>query len=174
MATLEQVGERVATQLRERGEGLVSAVQDNASDFAEIAGLADAVGELADEVAEIYVNIDEMLKRGFQGQDGDDSQQGRGEEPARARREQSEHNGGQTAEDVTKEELLERAREVNVQGRSSMTKDELAEAVETEESLTKEELLDRAREAGVEGRSSMTKEELREALRQAGAHGLSR
>ncbi len=70
---------------------------------------------------------------------------------------------------MTKDELLERAREVNVQGRSSMTKDELAEAVEAEEGRTKDELLERAQRAGIEGRSSMTKDELRAALTEANA-----
>jgi hypothetical protein len=70
---------------------------------------------------------------------------------------------------VTKEELLERARDVNVQGRSAMSKDQLAEAVEAEEGKTKEELLEQAQEAGIEGRSSMSKKELRKALKEAGA-----
>jgi hypothetical protein len=72
-------------------------------------------------------------------------------------------------DEATKEELLARARDMNVPGRSSMSKDELAEAVEAEESQTKEELLERARQAGIEGRSSMTKDELRQALADAGA-----
>jgi post-segregation antitoxin (ccd killing protein) len=70
---------------------------------------------------------------------------------------------------VTKEELLEQARDLHVEGRSSMTKEELAQAVEAEESVTKDELLERARDANIEGRSSMTKEELRDALHEAGA-----
>src|SRR5206468_525212 len=61
---------------------------------------------------------------------------------------QESGQNGSSADDVTKEELLDRAREVNVHGRSSMTKDQLLEAVEAEESLTKEELLERARQAG--------------------------
>jgi hypothetical protein len=72
-------------------------------------------------------------------------------------------------DELTKDELLDRAREVNLQGRSSMSKDELAEAVEAEESLTKEELLERAQEADIEGRSSMSKQEFRKALNEAGA-----
>ena len=50
-----------------------------------------------------------------------------------------------------------------------MTKDELAEAVESEEGQTKDELLERAQRAGIEGRSSMTKDELRAALTEANA-----
>jgi hypothetical protein len=70
---------------------------------------------------------------------------------------------------VTKEQLLEQARGVNIHGRSSMSKEELAEAVEAEESQTKEELLERAREAEIDGRSGMTKKELRRALNRADA-----
>jgi hypothetical protein len=168
MATLGQVGELVTAQLLERVEGLARTVDDEASDLAEIVRLADAVGEFADAVAEIYRDIDQRLEGGLQaGSDGGDDAPGsrQHEEPGR---EQGGQNG-QSAEGVTKEELLERAREVDVPGRSSMTKDELTEAVEAEESVTKEELLERARQAGIDGRSTMSKKELRQALREAGA-----
>jgi hypothetical protein len=155
MATLDRVGELVTTKLRERVDRLVAAVEGDA-DFAEVARLADAVGELTDTVAEIYIDLEQTLLRGLHG--------GPQAEDAEQRPQQADENGS-SADDVTKEELLERAREVNVPGRSSMSKEELAQAVEAEEAVTKEELLERAREAGVEGRSAMTKEELRAALR---------
>ena len=79
----------------------------------------------------------------------------------------------------TKAMLDERARELEIEGRSSMTKDELLDAIETAtdengrakggraslESITKEALREAAREVDVEGRSDMTKGELVEALR---------
>jgi hypothetical protein len=74
-----------------------------------------------------------------------------------------------TYEERNLEELRERARELDIEGRSSMTKEELAQAVEAEQSQTKEDLLEHARQAGIEGRSSITKEELRRSLREAGA-----
>jgi|SRR4051812_1607483 hypothetical protein len=174
MATLGQLGQLATAQLREGVDELSSHVEEDAPDLAEIVRLADAVGELADQVAEIYRNIDQTLERHLQAPSGSEaedggSQQQTEEEPQRERREQPSQRNGGTAEEVTKEELLERAREVDVQGRSSMTKDELAQAVEAEESVSKEELLERAREAGIEGRSSMSKNELRRALREAGA-----
>jgi hypothetical protein len=174
MATLGQVGELVTSELRERVDRLVSAVEDDALDFAEVTRLAEAVGEVADTISEIYGDVEQALIRGLQRDSGskrdDDSQQERAEEPRVEQRQQdSEQNGSGAEEEATKEELLERAREVNVHGRSSMSKEELAQAVEAEENLTKEELLDRARKAGIEGRSSMTKEELRSALLDAGA-----
>ena len=71
----------------------------------------------------------------------------------------------------TKDELMEEARERDVEGRSKMSKDELAEALEGDgggddlHERTKDELMDMARERGVEGRSSMSKDELAAALR---------
>jgi hypothetical protein len=174
MATLGQVGELVTTKLRERVDRLVAAVEDDSADFAEVSRLADAVGDLTDTVAEIYTDLEQTLMRGLQGGGGSDgAQQEQQDAPRSEERQQQEpqqpDGNGSPADEVTKEELLERAREMNVHGRSSMSKEELAQAVEAEEAMTKEELLERAREAGVEGRSAMTKEELREALRDAGA-----
>src|SRR5215211_590889 len=172
MATLRQVGEVMTTELRERVERLVSAVDDDALDFSEIARLADAVGELADMLGETYSDLEQTLMGALRGDSGskqeeDDSQQeqeqGDGQPRGAQRQEQSDENGP-TAEDVTKEELLERAREAGIEGRSSMTKEDLAQAVEAEESVTKEELLERAREVNVSGRSSMTKDELAQAV----------
>ncbi len=80
----------------------------------------------------------------------------------------------------TKDMLDERARELDIEGRSSMNKDELLDAIEaaTDEdgrgkggaaslaSKTKEELYEMARDADVDGRSSMDKDELVEALKE--------
>jgi hypothetical protein len=170
MATLEQVGELVTRQLRERVDRLVSAIEDNEPDFTDIAGLADAVGELAETIGETYSDLEQTLMRGLQGDSGSEHEEDVSrQEPRGEQWHQQSEESDSTVEEVTKEELLERAREVNVQGRSSMSKEELVRAVEAEESLTKEELLERARQAGIEGRSSMTKEELRNALRESGA-----
>ena len=152
MATLGQVGELVTDQLRERVDELVEAVGEEAPDFSQVSRLADGVSELADRIGAIYREVEQALAG---GDDGNESRR--------------QETNGSAAEDVTKDELLERAREVNVQGRSSMTKDELADAVEAEESKTKDELLERAQQAGIEGRSSMTKAELRAALNEANA-----
>lgn len=174
MATLEQVGELVTTELQDRVDRLVSELQGDTPDFGEVARLADAVGEVADQTATIFLDLEQTLTRGLHGDAATDAetnerprkqQKGRGHEKSQQRADEN----GSSAEDVTKEELLEQAREVNVHGRSSMSKQELAEAVEAEESQTKEELLERAREAEIEGRSAMTKTELRQALNEADA-----
>jgi hypothetical protein len=204
MATLEQAGKLVTKELQQSVDRLTSAVTEESPDFLQIVRLADAVGEAADAVAEIYADLEEALQRGLRDEsksNGDEQerrspqkreqqssqkqaqqssrkreqqssqkQEQKKEEPrARQQQEKQTEQNGSPAEEVTKEDLLERAREVNVHGRSSMSKDELVEAVETEESQTKEELLERAREAGIEGRSAMSKDELRKALREANA-----
>ncbi|MBB4658343.1 Rho termination factor N-terminal domain-containing protein [Parvularcula dongshanensis] len=74
----------------------------------------------------------------------------------------------------TKKMLMERARELEIDGRSDMTKDDLVAAIEqaTDENgrkkgsggETKAELYEDAREEGIEGRSKMSKDELKEAL----------
>ena len=78
----------------------------------------------------------------------------------------------------TKEMLDERAAELEIDGRSKMSKDELLEAIEKTtdsngrakgskaglEALSKEELYERAQDADIDGRSSMSKDELIEAL----------
>ncbi len=87
----------------------------------------------------------------------------------------------------TKAMLDERAAELGVDGRSSMTKDELLRAIEdaTDENgcakggraslgaMTKEELKGMASDRGIEGRSSMSKDELIEALADASGDDLS-
>src|SRR5881227_1206864 len=146
MATLKQAGEFITTELRERVDELVSAVEDEAQDFSEIVRRADAVGELVDAIGETYGDLEQTLMRALQrgsgsGPEDDDAQQ----EQDAGRQQQAGPDGA--AEDVTKEELLERAREMNVSGRSSMSKEELAQAIEAEESLTKTGLPERAGDA---------------------------
>jgi hypothetical protein len=170
MATLGQVGELVIPRLRERVDHLVEAVEEGTPDFAAVSGLADAVAEIADTIGDIYREVEQKLtgehqESGSQSEDGASDQQPAESSP----RERSEKNGAEPTDDVTKEELLERARDVNVHGRSTMSKDQLAEAVEAEEVKTKDELLAQAQEADIEGRSSMSKKELRMALKEAGA-----
>src|SRR5215211_2829271 len=99
---------------------------------------------------------------------------------------------GRTYEERTVEELQERAAELQIEGRSTMSKDELIAALRnhrksrsaktdaaksqpptqdrpadrrTYEERSIEELRERARELEIEGRSSMTKDELIAALR---------
>lgn len=171
MPSLSEVEELVTTQLRRRVDRLVSAVEEDSPDFTEVALRADAVGELADTIAGLYSDLEQTLTQRLQGESGSSSERGRSQQqPRQPRQPRRERNGsGDSGDEATKEELLERARKVNVEGRSSMSKEELQEAVEAEESVTKQELLERAGEAEIEGRSSMTKEELREALNDANA-----
>jgi hypothetical protein len=96
---------------------------------------------------------------------------------------------GRTYEERSVEELRERAAELQIEGRSAMSKDELIAALRghrksrsaksqapaqdrpadrrTYEERSVEELRERARELDIEGRSAMSKDELIVALRQA-------
>ncbi|WP_349305018.1 Rho termination factor N-terminal domain-containing protein [Marivita sp. GX14005] len=78
----------------------------------------------------------------------------------------------------TKDMLVERARDLEIEGRSDMDKDALLQAIEDAtdengrgkgsvyalEQKTKDELYDMAQERGIEGRSDMSKDELLKAL----------
>lgn len=168
MATLGQLGEVITDQLRERVDSLVSAVENDVPDFTEIAGVAGAVGEFAETIVDIYGDLERTLLGGLKGDDGDEGE-GEGRAARSGRREPKRAQGESAPEDMTKGELLDQARELHVEGRSSMAKEELAQAIEAAESVSRQELLERARDAHIDGRSSMTKEELREALHEAGA-----
>ena len=78
----------------------------------------------------------------------------------------------------TKDMLMERAQDLDIEGRSDMTKDELLDAIEAAtdengrgkgrkvslEQKTKDELMDMAQERDIEGRSKMDKDDLVKAL----------
>ncbi|MEM1044455.1 MAG: hypothetical protein AAGI91_17735, partial [Bacteroidota bacterium] len=70
---------------------------------------------------------------------------------------------------LTKEMLYERAQELDIDGRSDMTKDDLKDAIldayrDAHGEPTKDELLSRAQALDIDGRSSMTKSELQQAI----------
>ena len=119
-------------------------------------------------------------------------QAGQGDAPKAASSKQDRRPDGRTYEERSVEELRERAAELQIEGRSAMTKDELIAALRnhrksrsaktdapkpqpptqdrpadrrTYEERSIEELRERARELEVEGRSSMSKDELIAALR---------
>lgn len=116
-----------------------------------------------------------------------------GDTPEAASPKQDRRPDGRTYEERSVEELRERAAELEIEGRSSMTKDELIAALRdhrqrrsarndaprsqpprqertpdrrTYEERSIEELRERARELEIEGRSTMSKDELVAALRQ--------
>jgi cobalamin biosynthesis protein CobT len=173
MATVDRLRDLVTEQLRRRVDQLLSVVEDGEADFAEVARSADGVGAIAGVVGDIYSDLEHAMTVGYEGgvesPEGDDGGQPEHEEqPPTDRPEERSAPDDETFGDTTKETLLDQARELGLHGRSSMSKDELAQAVQDEQNRTKEELLERARQADIEGRSSMTKEDLRKALRDAG------
>lgn len=82
------------------------------------------------------------------------------------------HAEGGGLPEPTKDELPTWAAQLDVRGRSRMTKSELVQAireagVEEADDRTKEELYEQARELDVEGHSKMNKAELRQAVDEA-------
>ena len=104
-------------------------------------------------------------------QEADDAGEPVAEWPDRVVRTMAEL-GHADGDGLTRDELYERARELDVDGRSDMTKDELKGAIldayrDGDDAPTRDELYERAKGLGVEGRSDMTKDELREAVDRA-------
>jgi hypothetical protein len=163
MAALKDVS-KVVEELEQRVRRLDEEVaRGGTDDLVQVIGLADEVAEFADSLASTFAQIDEALSRRLEdARAGAKKRQTR--RPSAGRR--AARPATADAEDEpTKSDLLEQAKEAAIPGRSSMTKDELAEAVESHEQLTKDELLERAKAAGITGRSDMSKRQLIEALR---------
>src|SRR4051794_3789296 len=97
MATLEQAGKLVIEQLRERVDQLTEAVTEGSPDFAAIAGLADAVGETADAIGEVYAELEQALRRGLQGEsDSEPQQQQQQEKPKQQQQQQQQQRSRQS------------------------------------------------------------------------------
>jgi hypothetical protein len=167
MASLKDA-EQLTKRLQERTAALHDSLTSDGVDFGELVELADEIGASADKLAATFAEMDEVLARTLGGRDGEG---GKGEEgltealsPRRATEAARQAPERRSDEEPTKEELLERAKELDLAGRSEMSKDDLKKAVDKEDSVTKAELLERAKRAGIAGRSEMSKEELRRAL----------
>ena len=106
MATLEQAGELVTKQLRERVDKLTSAISEGAPDFLDVTRLADAVGEAADTVAGIYADLEQTLRRGLGGDSGS--------------------NGGQQSESSQKQEQPQKQKQEETRGRQQEQKQRAA------------------------------------------------
>jgi hypothetical protein len=88
--------------------------------------------------------------------------------PGRRQRRRAQAPPPDNYETWTKQELYERASALGIEGRSEMTKSELAEAIRGAQSdlenLSKADLYELARDREIEGRSEMTRDELVAAL----------
>ena len=158
MATLRDAG-RLTEELQELAGRLNTELTEGDGDFGSLSSLADNLGEAADNVAATFTQLDEILNERLLGQVSEEtSTSGRRRRAGQARGKM---------EDLSKDDLLERARKAGIAGRSGMSKKELKDALRTEGSLSKEDLLERARDAELPGRSDMSKAELRDALQSA-------
>ena len=163
-----------------------------------VAGVATRPVDIAVEtvdtaVAAVETTVGERLRRAEDLVEAAEAEQEQRdlEQPQAPKAESPKQNrkfDGRTYEERSIDELRERAAELQVEGRSSMNKDELIAALRnhrkarsakndapkqeptpdrrTYEERTLEELRERAGELQIEGRSSMSKDELIAALRQ--------
>ena len=148
-----------------------------------------AVETVDTAVAAVESTVDERLRRAEREQrDPEQPQAPTGDTPKAESPRQNRKFDGRTYEERSIDELRERAGELQLEGRSSMNKDELIAALRdhrkarsakndaakqertpdrrTYEERSVEELRKRARELEIEGRSAMSKDELIAALRQ--------
>jgi len=148
-----------------------------------------AVETVGTAVAAVENTVDERLRRAEREQrDPEQPQAPTGDTPKAESPGQNRKFDGRTYEERSIDELRERAGELQLEGRSSMSKDELIAALRnhrrarsakndapkqertpdrrTYEERSIEELRERARELEIEGRSTMSKDELIAALRQ--------
>jgi Rho termination factor, N-terminal domain len=148
-----------------------------------------AVQTVDTAVAAVESTVDERLRRAEQEQrDPEQPQAPTGDTPKAESPKQNRKFDGRTYEERSIDELRERAGELQIEGRSTMNKDELIAALRdhrkqrsarndapkqehtpdrrTYEERSVEELRERAGELQLEGRSAMSKDELIAALRQ--------
>jgi hypothetical protein len=152
-----------------------------------------AVETVGTAVAAVETVVDERLRQVEDLAEAAEAEQGQRDRerpelaPTAEASKQDRRPDGRTYEERSVEELRERAGELQIEGRSTMSKDELIAALRnhrkarsaksqppkqeaqpdrrTYEERSVEELRDRARELQIEGRSAMSKDELVASLR---------
>jgi hypothetical protein len=166
MASLRDA-QALTSRLQERASTLHAELTGNDVDFSRLAELADEIGASADRLAETFSTMDDALARrvsGAEGADGGEAPEGGLTEALSPRRAARRRSGRSSNSEPSKDELLSRAKELNIAGRSEMSKAELRKAVAQAEAVTKAELLEQAKVADISGRSEMSKAELQKAL----------
>jgi hypothetical protein len=184
LAAQRQLALTLAGVATRQVETAVDTVAETIDTSVEAAGTTVEVvdGAVRERVQQVEAELKDSRER------VEPPQAGRGDGPKVALPEQDHRPDGRTYEERTVEELRERAGELQLEGRSSMNKEELIVALRnhrksrsakreapkqdrptdrrTYEERSIEELRERARGLEIEGRSTMTKEELIAALRQ--------
>ena len=163
MATLSGAG-TIVEDLRDAVTQLNEELTEGDVDFGKLTTLSDRVGQVADGIASTFAQMDRILSEQVLGSDAGQSPGDASGSGKRTSGDESSAGDGAAEDEPTREDLLARAKEVDLPGRSSMSKEELAKALEDAEGMSKEELLEQARKLGIPGRSSMTKDQLREAV----------
>jgi hypothetical protein len=166
MATLREAG-KITDELQEVANRLHDELTDGDVDFRALTELADKLGEGADGIASTFAQMNQILSERLLGDESGQEQADNRRKEASGRTSQRRNRKDEATgdEEPTREDLLERAKEAGIPGRSSMSKDDLQAALDDAEGMSKEELLEQARKLDIPGRSSMTKDQLQEALR---------
>lgn len=113
-------------------------------------------GQWSARKSQLLVKEYEKQGGGYKGEEGDNIDY-----------DSENDKGDNRSNSCTKQELYEEAQDLDIEGRSSMNKGELKQAIAEEkfdDDATKQELYDKAKDMDIEGRSSMNKAELKEAI----------
>ena len=152
MASLKDAAQ-LAERLQRRSKDLRKALAEGRADFGELTRLADGIGAEADALATAFGEMDQTLGRlgseslpdalspasGSQAAGSDDGEEreellNRAEEagvsgPVGWMSNEKLQEAIDAEEDLTKAELLERAKKADIAGRSEMSKEELLDAL---------------------------------------------
>jgi hypothetical protein len=126
MASLTDI-KGLAENLVAKAQEVQEEVDSGDVDFARLVRLTDEVGMAADKLAALFATVNEAFAARLDSPAEDSGDLSEDLKPSRSGR--SSGNGSRSVDESSREELYERAKRMNVPGRSEMTKDELAKAV---------------------------------------------
>lgn len=128
MASLTDI-KGLTEQLVEKAQEVLKEVESGNLDFARLVKLSDELGSEADKLAALFQSVNEafvsQLDNKARKVSGDLS-----EDLKPSRRGRSRSNGSRSGGKSSREQLYERAKRLDVPGRSQMSKDQLEKAVQ--------------------------------------------
>ena len=124
MASLTDI-KGLTEQLVTRAQEVHGEVESGDLDFARLVGLADDLGMEADRLASMFEAMNDAFAARLDSPGDTAGDLAEDLKPGK----RSSGNGSRSVDESSREELYERAKRMNVPGRSEMSKDELAKAV---------------------------------------------
>jgi hypothetical protein len=125
LTDIRNVTERLVAQAQE----VHDEVESGELDFARLVTLSDALGMEADRLASMFQNVNDAFAQRIDGPADPESDDDLSEDLKPSQRGKSGGNGSGSVDNATRQELYERAKRMGVQGRSEMSKEELAQAI---------------------------------------------